>query len=145
MAAHVGCGDHDRSTPAGGCVLPGFIDAHFHLPMGAQQLDAIDLLDAADLGEIQRRVREQARKHPDAPWIRGRGWFYSALPGGRPPTRQDLDAVEATRPVYLEAYDGHSAWVNTRGLERAGITRATTDPTGGVVVRDAAGEPDRAC
>src|SRR5688572_19597638 len=126
---------------AGGrLVVPGFIDAHFHLPMGAQQLDAIDLLDAADLPEIQRRVREHARAHPEVPWVRGRGWFYSALPGGRPPTRQDLDAVEAARPVYLEAYDGHSAWLNSKGLERAGITRATPDPTGGVIVRDAAGE-----
>jgi predicted amidohydrolase YtcJ len=126
---------------AGGrLVVPGFIDTHFHLPQGALQLDAIDLLDARDLAEIQRRVREQGRRQPDAPWIRGRGWFYSALPGGRPPTRQDLDAVETTRPVYLEAYDGHSAWVNSRGLERAGITRTTPDPAGGVIVRDAAGE-----
>jgi predicted amidohydrolase YtcJ len=127
---------------AGGrLVVPGFIDAHFHLPMGAQQLDAIDLLDAADLAEIQRRVREHARAHPALAWVRGRGWFYSALPGGRPPTRQDLDAVEAARPVYLEAYDGHSAWLNSRGLHAAGITRATPDPANGLIVRDAAGEP----
>jgi hypothetical protein len=127
---------------AGGrLVVPGLIDTHFHLPMGAQQLDAVDLLDAADLPEIQRRVREHARRHPDAPWVRGRGWFYSALPGGRPPTRLDLDAVESSRPVYLEAYDGHSGWVNTRGLERAGITRSTPDPENGLIVRDAAGEP----
>jgi predicted amidohydrolase YtcJ len=126
---------------AGRLVVPGFNDTHFHLPMGAQQLDAIDLLDAADLPEIQRRVREHARQHPDVPWIRGRGWFYSALPAGRPPTRHDLDGVEPARPVYLEAYDGHSAWLNSRGLERAGITRTTPDPTGGLIVRDAAGEP----
>jgi predicted amidohydrolase YtcJ len=125
----------------GRLVLPGLIDTHFHLPMGAQQLDAVDLLDAADLAEIQRRVREHARRQPDAPWVRGRGWFYSALPGGRPPTRQDLDAVESTRPVYLEAYDGHSGWVNSKGLERAGITRATKDPENGLIVRDASGEP----
>jgi predicted amidohydrolase YtcJ len=139
-AAHAGPGT--VVVDAGGrLVVPGFNDAHFHLPMGAQQLDAIDLLDAADLAEIRRRVREHALRHPGAPWIRGRGWFYSALPGGRPPTRQDLDAVESARPVYLEAYDGHSAWLNSRGLEKAGITRATRDPEGGVVVRDAAGEP----
>jgi predicted amidohydrolase YtcJ len=135
-------GPRTTVVDAGGrLVVPGLIDTHFHLPMGAQQLDAIDLLDAADLAEIQRRVREHGRRQPDVPWIRGRGWFYSALPGGRPPTRADLDAVEAARPVYLEAYDGHSAWVNSRGLERAGITRATPDPANGVIVRDAAGEP----
>jgi predicted amidohydrolase YtcJ len=138
-AAHAG--PATTVLDAGGrLVVPGFNDAHFHLPMGAQQLDAIDLLDAADLAEIQRRVREHGRQHPGEPWIRGRGWFYSALPGGRPPTRQDLDAVEAARPVYLEAYDGHSAWLNSKGLAQAGITRATPDPTGGVIVRDAAGE-----
>jgi predicted amidohydrolase YtcJ len=125
----------------GRLVVPGLIDAHFHLPMGAQQLDAIDLLDAADLPEIQRRVREHARAHPEVPWVRGRGWFYSALPDGRPPTRHDLDTVESARPVYLEAYDGHSAWLNSRALEKAGITRATPDPAHGVIVRDAAGAP----
>jgi hypothetical protein len=138
-AAHAG--PATTVLDAGGrLVVPGFDDTHFHLPMGAQQLDAIDLLDAADLADIQRRVREHGRQHPGEPWIRGRGWFYSALPGGRPPTRQDLDAVESTRPVYLEAYDGHSAWLNSKGLERAGITRATPAPTGGVIVRDAAGD-----
>jgi predicted amidohydrolase YtcJ len=135
-------GPATRVIDAGGrLVVPGLIDTHFHLPAGAQQLDAIDLQDAPDLAEIQRRVREHARAHPDVAWVRGRGWFYSALPGGRPPTRADLDAVESARPVYLEAYDGHSAWVNSRGLEKAGITRATPDPARGVIVRDAAGEP----
>jgi predicted amidohydrolase YtcJ len=49
--------------------------------------------------------------------------------------------VVGDRPVFLESTDGHSAWVNSRALELAGVTRATPDPPRGRVERDAAGEP----
>jgi hypothetical protein len=58
------------------------------------------------------------------------------------PTRWQLDAVVPDRPAFMRCYDGHTAWVNTRALQAAGVTRATPDPPGGVVVRDPAnGEP----
>jgi predicted amidohydrolase YtcJ len=43
--------------------------------------------------------------------------------------------------VFLPNRDGHSAWVNSRALELAGITRDTPDPRDGRIERDAAGEP----
>jgi predicted amidohydrolase YtcJ len=68
----------------------------------------------------------------------GQGWDAN---GWRErPERGVLDVVQSG-PVFLESLDVHAAWVNSAALARAGITRATADPYGGVIVRDGAGEP----
>ncbi|WP_031469316.1 amidohydrolase [Sciscionella sediminilitoris] len=125
----------------GRTVLPGFVDGHVHLLMaGAAQLQA-HLTDAGDLAEIQRRVRDWARDNPDAPRVLGRGWLFDAVPEGRP-TRDMLDTVVPDRPVYLDANDYHSVWVNSAALAELGIDANTPDPVGGRVDRDpVTGEP----
>lgn len=122
-----------------GVVLPGFVDAHSHLlPTGASLLKA-QLQSARDVGEIGARLRAWAAANPDAPRVLGAGWTYSALPDGRP-TAAMLDRFVAERPVYLEANDLHSSWVNSAALAELGITSDTVDPVGGRIVRDAAGQ-----
>jgi predicted amidohydrolase YtcJ len=125
----------------GASVLPGFNDSHVHFLSGAQSLEELDLSGAGTLDEVQQRIREFAKAHPDAPWIRGRGWNYGPFPGGLP-TRAQLDAAVADRPVALVCFDGHSTWVNSKALEVAGITRATANPANGEITRLAGGEPD---
>ena len=73
-------------------------------------------------------------------WITGGGWHKADFPGGYP-TREMLDAVVPDRPVYLVNADHHSAWVNSRALELAGIDAATADPEDGLLERDADGFP----
>jgi predicted amidohydrolase YtcJ len=114
---------------------PGFNDAHLHFLV----LETVDLGDALEVEEIQRRIREYAAAHPGEEWVSGRGWFYAAFPGGLP-HRSLLDAAVPDRPAWMLGYDGHTAWVNTRALQAAGITRETPDPPNGVIVRDGAGE-----
>jgi predicted amidohydrolase YtcJ len=84
-------------------------------------------------------VEDCARKHPGNGWIRGDGWSLPAFENGRPDKRL-LDAAVPDRPVYLESKDGHSAWVNSKALQAAGITRDTPDPQGGRIDRDAQGD-----
>jgi predicted amidohydrolase YtcJ len=125
----------------GRLVLPGFDDAHVHLIDGSMSLDRVDLADLPDVPKIQARIKEWARAHPQKPWVVGGGWAYASFPGGLP-VRQQLDAVVSDRPAFLESYDVHTAWANSKALALAGITRATRDPVGGVIVRDkATGEP----
>ena len=58
------------------------------------------------------------------------------------PTRQLLDALVPDRPAYLTSYDGHTGWANTKALKLAGITRRTTTPANGIIVKDPrTGEP----
>jgi predicted amidohydrolase YtcJ len=132
---------HEVVDLGGGLVVPGFVDAHAHVLMAGEARLRAHLADAADLPEIQRRVRRWAEDHPDAPRVLGQGWLFSAIPGGRP-TRQMLDAVCPDRPVYLDANDYHSVWVNTRALAELGIDADTPDPVGGTIARDPeTGEP----
>ena len=123
-----------------GFVLPGITDAHFHTLMTGDALRRANLVHAKDLSEVQRRIEEWGRDNPGAPWVLGRGWLHSAVPNGKP-TRQMLDAVMPDRPVYLEANDYHSGWVNTAGLAALQIDHDTPDPVGGEIVRDAERAP----
>jgi predicted amidohydrolase YtcJ len=125
----------------GGSILPGFNDAHLHLMSGGLGLDQVNLLDALTLRDIEEKIRVYAASRRDSAWVIGRGWYYAPFPGGLP-TRGQLDALVPDRPAYMRCYDGHTGWANSRALALAGITRATPDPKGGVIVRDPeTGEP----
>ncbi|MCP4389907.1 MAG: amidohydrolase [Gammaproteobacteria bacterium] len=120
---------------AGGLVVPGFIDGHVHVAMTGSAMLKAQLQGAGSLEEIQRRVLEWAQANPDAPRVLGTNWVHGDIPGATP-TRQMLDAIIPDRPVYLEAFDFHSSWVNTAALRELGIDRDTPDPIGGRIVRD---------
>ncbi|WGW13556.1 amidohydrolase [Saxibacter everestensis] len=126
---------------AGSLVVPGFIDAHTHLMMMGQSLQKVGLVDAGNLEEIQRRLLAAREAAPDAELILGVSWLFDHVPGGTP-TRQMLDDAIADIPVYLDANDFHSCWVNTAALREMGITKDTPDPIGGTIVKDpTTGEP----
>jgi predicted amidohydrolase YtcJ len=121
---------------SGRFVCPCFDDAHLHFLV----LETVDLAGAADVAEVQRRIADYARSHPEAAWVSGRGWAYGAFPGGLP-KKEMLDAVVSDRPAFMLGYDGHTAWVNSPALAAAGITPETRDPDHGVIVRDDHGAP----
>ena len=123
----------------GETLLPGFQDAHIHPIQGELTAMRCDLKDveAAQYGDA---IRAYAAGHPDRPWIVGAGWSLTDFPDAAP-RRADLDALVADRPAFLWSRDGHSAWVNSRALDVAGITAATPDPAGGLIVRDPDGSP----
>ncbi|BCS31666.1 hypothetical protein TBR22_A08690 [Luteitalea sp. TBR-22] len=117
-------------------VVPGFNDAHWHLPLRPQ----VDLAGAGRVAEIVRRLGEGQASLGTEAWLLGRGWGPSDFPGLKP-HRQYLDAVFAGRPVMLTDRDGHQVLVNGVALARAGITRDTPDPPNGRIGRDPNGEP----
>jgi predicted amidohydrolase YtcJ len=125
----------------GATVAPGFTDAHVHFIEGGLALKQVDLAGLTTLDQVQAAIRAFAAKQPKDAWVRGWGWLYSPFPGASP-TKAQLDAVVPDRPAVMDCYDGHSVWVNSEGLRRAGITKATKDPVNGVIVRDPkTGEP----
>ena len=124
----------------GRLVLPGFTDCHIHFMQGSLGLVRVDLNGAATVHEIQKRVSEYAVAHPHEPWILGMGWTYPVFAPSGMPDRKMLDEVVLDRPVFLDAFDGHSSWANSKALAMAGITRETPDPPNGKIVRDAQGE-----
>ena len=127
---------------AGCLVLPGFTDSHIHFLDGSLSLLQVSLEQAKTVEEIQQQVKTYAKAHPEAAWILGRGWQYTTFGASGMPTKAFLDQVVSNRPVYLESFDGHTWWANSKALELAGVRRETADPPGGKFVRDpVSGEP----
>jgi predicted amidohydrolase YtcJ len=123
----------------GEALLPGFQDAHTHPVQGELTAMACDLSElSAD--EFDEAIRAYAARHLERPWIVGAGWSVSDYPDAAP-SRAALDALVPDRPAFLWSRDGHSAWVNSRALALAGISAATADPPGGLIVREADGSP----
>jgi len=123
---------------AGRLLLPGFQDAHVHPVPAGLELTQCDLTGTKTAAETVAAVRAYADAHPERAWITGGGWSMEAFEGGTP-TKELLDAVVPDRPVYLPNRDHHGAWVNSRALELAGVTRDTPDPADGRIERDASG------
>lgn len=120
----------------GKLVLPGFTDCHVHFLDGSLALQRIDLADATTVPEIQRRVKAFAAAHPEQTWLLGRGWSYPAFSPSGLPDKKYLDEIIPDRPVYLEGFDGHTWWANSKALQLASVTRDTPNPAGGTFVRD---------
>ncbi len=134
-------GEATRVVDLGGrMVLPAFQDSHVHLISGGVELGLCDLNGLGTRAEVLAKVRDYAAAHPQAAWITGGGWDLPLFPQANP-RREDLDAIVADRPVALDSADGHSAWVNSKALELAGVTKDTPDPAGGRIERDARGVP----
>jgi predicted amidohydrolase YtcJ len=125
----------------GAAVLPGFNDADVRFVEGALALDAADLLGADSIAEAQARISNWSDANPGRRWIVGRGWSSGML-ARELPTRQLLDAASGDRPAYMLSADGRTAWVNTKALRLAGVTRHTVNPDGGTIETDPrTGEP----
>jgi hypothetical protein len=127
----------------GGTVTPAFTDAHIHLVAWARSRGTLELFDCASRAQALERVAGYLARHPAGgdghDVVVGRGW--DANPWHDSPDRASLDRATGSRPVVLHSKDFHSLWVNSAALARAGVTRATADPSGGRLERDAAGEP----
>ena len=123
----------------GRMILPGFNDNHAHPLSAGLELGECNLYDATNAAEIEGLIRACA-SNTQLPWIRGNGWQLPVFPNANP-SKQLLDRLVPDRPAFFYAADGHSAWVNSKALELAGITRDTRDPADGRIERDTKGEP----
>jgi len=133
--------DAKRVDAHGKTLLPGLIDAHGHvLDLGLESTQ-IQLAGTTSLAQAQQRIRDYAGSHPTSHWLLGDGWNQVLWRLGRFPLASELDSAVSDRPVVLWRVDGHAAWLNTKALRVAGITRATPDPVGGRIERDPDGSP----
>jgi predicted amidohydrolase YtcJ len=132
--------DTEVIDAGGRTLLPGFIDTHNHVRLGSNPLE-VDLSGAATLDELKARVRAHADAHPEQTWIEGAGWNYSAMPGGRLPTWEDLEGLTGGRPAFLFSYDVHNVWMNREAMAVFGIERGVEAVPFGHVATDDTGEP----
>jgi predicted amidohydrolase YtcJ len=121
----------------GQMLLPGFHDSHAHILMGVFTAENCDLLRVSTLEEIETVLEECSTLDGfgNDGWIIGGGWGEWLFELSSP-DKVLLDQLFPDRPVYLESSFGHSAWVNSVALDKAGIHGETVVGDDGVIVRD---------
>lgn len=124
----------------GAFVTPGFIDPHVHFVKAATMLSQPSLRDAADPKAFVARIAAAAKALPKGAWLEGGNWDQDRW-GGEMPHRKWIDAVTPDTPVAVIRYDLHMLFLNSLALKLAGIDRNTVSPPGGVIEKDASGEP----
>jgi len=126
---------------SGKLLQPGFNDAHVHFIQGGAQLEQVQLTDTATPEEFAKRIAAQVKKTPKGEWILGGRWDETKWPKPDLPTKELVDSVTGNIPVFVDRYDGHEALANSAAMKLAGVDAKTPDVPGGVIVRDANGNP----
>jgi predicted amidohydrolase YtcJ len=122
-------------------VLPGFNDAHVHVTWGGEQLVSVHLTDAASQAEFRARIAAFAKTAPEGAWIVNGSWDHERWNPVALPTHQLIDDVTPENPVAVTRTDGHMLLANALAMRLAGIDKNTKDIPGGVILRDADGNP----
>jgi predicted amidohydrolase YtcJ len=133
-------GPKTRLIDAGGrTVLPGLYDSHVHPVSAALSELRHPVPVLRSLKDVFAHIRAEAARKPEGEWIIIRFAFPTRLDEGRFPTKAELDEAAPRHPVLYNA--GPAAIVNSAALKLSGVTRDTPNPKGGVIVKDANGEP----
>ena len=131
----------------GQLAIPGLIESHGHFMSLGQSKMTLDLMDVKDWNEIVGMVAAAAKQAKPGEWIIGRGWHqekWSSAPKPNVegfPFHDELSKVSPNNPVMLTHASGHASFVNVKAMEAAGITRTTTNPSGGEILKDTTGRP----
>ncbi len=120
----------------GGAVYPGFIDAHAHFVAYGRSLFQADLFGTTSWEEAVERIQAFSKKHPDLPWIQGRGWDQNKWPGKTYPTNEALNKLFPDKPVVLTRIDGHASIANQKAMDLAGIKAGQTITGGSIEVKN---------
>jgi predicted amidohydrolase YtcJ len=136
----------------GKTLMPGFIDAHGHMADYTLRWDAPDLSappvgNVKSIADIQGKLKRYLDAHPELAQstqklLVAQGYDDGLLAEKRHPTRDDLDQVSKTVPIMVVHCSGHLVVANSAALALVKFTKATKDPAGGVIRRDAKGEPN---
>lgn len=129
-----------RVDLAGRTLMPGLYDMHVHTYFAGRDKLSCRFAQGANASAIVAAVKACAANAKPGEWITGGSWVGAAFKKGEQ-HRRLLDAAAPANPVLLNDESLHSVWVNSRVLTLAGITAATKAPEGGVIDRDAKGEP----
>ena len=122
-------------------VLPGFNDAHVHFYYGGANLAGPQFRYSRSEEEFRNTLSIYAQKRPHGQWITGGNWDHENWSSARLPTRDLIDDVTRDWPVFVKRLDGHMSLANSLALKLAKVDSKTKDVPGGVIVRDAQGNP----
>lgn len=118
----------------GKMILPGFVDAHCHSISSYRYFNELNLYGLKSKEDIQNAIKKYLFEHPEAKYVKGRGWSDTDFPGIGP-DKKIIDEIVKDIPVSFSSDGGHSKWVNSKTLELAGMNNSTKNPKGGIIER----------
>lgn len=133
-------GPRTRMLDLGGrLVTPGLWDSHIHLYHWCQMRHQLQLAGCRTREALLAAVASASGC--GSGWLIGQGWNAVHWSDPTPPGRAELDAVSGDRPTLLWCSDLHSALANTAALAASDLLHGQRVIEGGVIERDAAGQP----
>jgi len=115
-------------------VTPGFIDSHSH-PLFAEEAVGANV-NLPRISDVQEALARKAAQTPPGHWVRGVMYDDTIFEEERPLNRRDIDEAVPDHPVFVGHRGGHTAVVNSKAFEIAGVTIDTPDPVGGKFYRE---------
>ncbi|WP_096202673.1 amidohydrolase [Bacillus sp. FJAT-45350] len=125
----------------GAYAFPGFIDSHLHMVGHGEKLIRLDLSNVTSAEEMKDLLVSKSSDAQPGEWIYGEGWNENNFPDRKIFHREELDEIAPHNPMMLTRVCRHAVLVNSTALDAAKINKTTTDPDGGVIVRDGVGTP----
>ena len=115
-------------------IMPGIFDSHVHvtLPVGFAYAPASERFACNGKQEALDYMADYIGKHPGQKCYRF--ILEKKYLNGEDLTKEDLDAICPDAELQIQEGEFHSVWVNSRVLERHGITDETPDPVPGLSV-----------
>ncbi len=127
-------GPHTEVIDAPGeIVIPGFVESHMHCTWTGNNLRNIDFRPLTKREDVKAIIREFAEKTPDGEWVQGNSWNELVWDDPQALTLEELDELCPNNPLFCMRTCFHTAMVNSKAIEAAGITPDTADPEGGTI------------
>jgi len=101
----------------GSYVIPGFIDAHFHIKNYGKRLQQLNFKGVDSLEKIAYMVENKIKQINHGDWILGFGWDQNLFSDKQFPQQNFLNKISPNNPIYFTRIDGHSAWVNDAAIK----------------------------
>ena len=121
----------------GKVVIPGFIDAHYHLKNYGKRLNQLDLKNLKSIKEVVDLIQSHIKKINKGDWILGFGWDQNLWVNKNFPISSILDDKFPDNPIYLTRIDGHSAWVNNVAISKTQLNKKELNNiSGGTIIND---------
>ena len=138
-------------------LMPGLGDGHLH---GGAPPTCNLVYEGGSVETVLGRIKDCLTREDQAPYLNsnyvlsvGNFMGEGMLPEGTRLTRHLLDRLSAdpsedefgtgtTRPIVVRNMDYHKLYVNTIGINNAGLDENTPDPTDGFIGRDPDGFPN---
>jgi len=105
----------------GATIIPGFIDAHFHIKNLGQRLEMVNLKGVKSEFDIADLISDKCKEINDGDWIEGFGWDQNLWPNKSFPNKKILNSAAPNNPVFLTRIDGHSAWINDFTIKKTNL------------------------